>query len=186
MSSDRDYSEDEEYNSDEEDREYVEKRGREDDDGPPKKKRKTGSSMLKLSSLIDDEAEASDDESDDGEDGENYEFDPGGLCVICAHILEFIDTNTEAQAVPGSNTYHRRIAHHLATDHDQVAAMAEMFNRRYAESEKLMEAYTDESDPRTPVAQQARQPSVKDPKLWLVKCVVNVTIYLLSHSSAWC
>jgi hypothetical protein len=67
----------------------------------------------------------------------------------------------------------RQIARGLRTDHHQVEQMARLFNQRYEESEKVMEGYVEESDTRTPVAQEARQPSVRDPKLWLVKCLVS-------------
>lgn len=77
--------------------------------------------------------------------------------------------------VPGGRDYNhmRQIAHSLTNDHVQVQEMARMFNQRYEESEQVMAEYAEEGDSRTPVAQEARQPSTRDPKLWLVKCVVS-------------
>lgn len=182
MSSDRDWgSEDEDYDSDDEDREYEETqtRGREDDDeGPPKKKRRTGpkssGKMLELRSLIDDEAEASDDDSDD-EEGMEPEFDAGlaFITFVSSHSTEFIVASGEADAAEGAYNHRRHLGSHLTKENERTEEWARQFTRRFAESEKVMEEYAEEEDSRMPIAQQARQPSTKDPKLWLVKCVVS-------------
>eukprot|EP01127_Copromyxa_protea_P018481 TRINITY_DN5839_c1_g1_i1.p1 TRINITY_DN5839_c1_g1~~TRINITY_DN5839_c1_g1_i1.p1 ORF type:complete len:1052 (-),score=288.56 TRINITY_DN5839_c1_g1_i1:110-3265(-) len=174
MSSDRDWASDEsEYDSEGEDQEYV----REDEEGPPKKKRRTGSKssgkLLNVRSLIDDIADVSEDESDEDDREAEYDDDE--------ELLDMFDEGGDEQGV-GNLNHMRHVAKSLRDDHYQVKHMADLFNKRYEESAGLIGDYEmEEPDSRTPVAQEARQPSIRDPKLWLVKCIAGNERRIATH-----
>lgn len=66
----------------------------------------------------------------------------------------------------GRRMHSRRMLPHDQEDHEDLEAMARRLQERYGRRE------TDYDEEATDVEQQALLPSVRDPKLWMVKCAV--------------
>eukprot|EP01126_Amoeba_proteus_P039966 TRINITY_DN4238_c0_g3_i1.p1 TRINITY_DN4238_c0_g3~~TRINITY_DN4238_c0_g3_i1.p1 ORF type:complete len:1026 (-),score=270.26 TRINITY_DN4238_c0_g3_i1:108-3185(-) len=133
-----------------------------EEEEPPTKKQKTNDTVLgDIRSLFDDAAEASSEDSDDEIPDDSTEFDP-----------EFIEEGDEE---PTEGNFHRRhVAHHLDNEGQHFEKLARDLELKYGETGNMMD-YGDDQDNlgRSAVAQEARQPSTTDPRLWLVKCQVG-------------
>ncbi|KAJ6671449.1 SUPPRESSOR OF TY 5 [Salix viminalis] len=159
---DEEYEEQEEQLMDEEE-EYEEE---EEDRGASIKKRRR-------SDFIDDIAEEEDEEEEDDDDDEDY----GGGGGVASDDEEeeedaeddFIvdDHGADLPDEAGGRRMHRPL---LSREDDQedVEALERSIQARYAKS--MHSEYDEET---TEVEQQALLPSVRDPKLWMVKCAIG-------------
>ncbi|XP_019415217.1 PREDICTED: putative transcription elongation factor SPT5 homolog 1 isoform X2 [Lupinus angustifolius] len=105
------------------------------------------------SSFFDEEAKVDSDEEEEEEEGEDDFIVDGGADLPEEH--------------DGRNVRPGRMLPHGEEDHEDLEAMAKRIQQRYA---KRQSDYDEEA---TDVEQQALLPSVRDPKLWMVKCAIG-------------
>lgn len=146
----------------EEDEDYEEEDEDDDDEdiGRGRKQRKRGSEFFDLEAQVDSEEEEEDDE--EGED-------------------DFInDAGADLPDESGGRRAHRPL-NMMPEDQEDVEEMERQVYERYAKS-----SHIEYGDDATEVEQQALLPSVKDPKLWMVKCAIGrereTTICLMQKS----
>lgn len=157
-------SEDSDYNEEEEERsakgdddgmeDFDEDYDSDDSDIGPKKKKRRKGSKRKVNDFILDEAEVDDDvDEDEGEWEEGAE--------------EIIDTKGGDQSRARELDSHRRLTRMF--NEQKEDEIEEYYRKKYAEQQRL--GYEGgEGDLPDDIAQQALQPGVKDPNLWMVKC----------------
>ncbi|WOK96147.1 hypothetical protein Cni_G04854 [Canna indica] len=131
-----------------EDDEEDEDEDEEDDGGRrgKKPKRRSGSEFFELEAMVDSDEE---EEEEEGED-------------------DFIN---DAGADLPDHDDNRRLPHRpilLQEDQEDVEEMERRVKERYSKSNQI-----DYAEDATDVEQQALLPSVKDPKLWMVKCAIG-------------
>ncbi|KAI5680806.1 hypothetical protein M9H77_02033 [Catharanthus roseus] len=168
---------DEEFDHEDEDEEY--------DGGKAEKKRRR-------SDFIDDVAEEDDEEEDEDDDDEDYGGGRGkrrkmkGRSGSQFFDLEAqVDTDEEEEEEEGEDDFivdggadlpdeedsrrmHRRPLLHREDDQEEdIEALERRLHERYGKREV---EYDEEA---TEVEQQALLPSVRDPKLWMVKCAIG-------------
>ncbi|KAF9624013.1 hypothetical protein IFM89_007711 [Coptis chinensis] len=118
----------------------------------------------KVSNFIDDEAIVdSDDELEEEEDGED----------------DFIVNGAELPEEDDGRRMRRRPLLPREEDQEDMEALERRIQERYARTD-----HGDFDEETTDVEQQALLPSVKDPKLWMVKCAVRysvITLLLIGH-----
>ncbi|KAL8485314.1 hypothetical protein ACS0TY_027567 [Phlomoides rotata] len=139
-----DYAEEEDEEEDDDDEEYGAGRGGRGGAGG-KRHRKAASNFF------DEEAAVDSDEEEEEEEGEDDFIDPG------ADLPDEDDRRI-----------HRRPLLPREDDQEDVEEIERRIQERYARS--LNVEYDDEA---TDVEQQALLPSVRDPKLWMVKCAIG-------------
>ncbi|WJX34072.1 hypothetical protein P8452_22220 [Trifolium repens] len=162
----------------------------EEDRGGGKKRRR--------SSFIDDDAEEvdEDEEEEEEEDYEDDDYDGGGKSSRkrqksrkgASNFFEIeaaVDSDEEEEEEEGDDDFivepgsdlpydddnRGRARHRLPPhqeDHEDLEAMARSIQERYGK--QRMADYDEET---TDVEQQALLPSVRDPKLWMVKCAIG-------------
>lgn len=89
------------------------------------------------------------------------------LYLVCA---DFIVDNTADIAEEDERRMHRRPLLPREEQEEDVEDLERRIQERYARSSQA--EYDEET---TDVEQQALLPSVRDPKLWMVKCAVGFT-----------
>lgn len=147
-----DFIDDTAVEDDDEDEDEDEEEDEDDDIGGDrsrknkKKKKESGSQFFELEAEVD-----TDDEEEEDEDGED----------------DFIDNGAE---IPDEDVDRRphRPSTFLTEDQEDVEEMERQVYERYAKSSHV--EYGEEA---TEVEQQALLPSVRDPKLWMVKCQIG-------------
>lgn len=116
--------------------------------GAPKaKKRSSGSHFFDLEAMVDSDE---DDEEDEGED----DF--------------IVDNGADLPDDEDARRLHRRPLLPREDDQEDVEALERSIQARYARS-----SHTEYDEETTDVEQQALLPSVRDPKLWMVKCAIG-------------
>ncbi|KAK2971843.1 hypothetical protein RJ640_027003 [Escallonia rubra] len=142
-------SEEEEDDDDEDDEDYGGGGGgrRGGGGGGHRKKKKTASQFF------DEEAQVDSDEDEDEEQGEDDFIVDGGA-----------DLPDEEDA----RRMHRRPLLPREEDQEDVEELERTIQQRYARS-----SHTEYDEETTDVEQQALLPSVRDPKLWMVKCAIG-------------
>lgn len=113
----------------------------------PKAKRRSGSEFFDL------EAQVDSDEEEDEEEGED-DF--------------IVDGGAELPDEDGGRGIHRRPLLPREDEQEDVEALERRIQARYARS-----SHTEYDEETTDVEQQALLPSVRDPKLWMVKCAIG-------------
>ncbi|XP_057973026.1 putative transcription elongation factor SPT5 homolog 1 [Malania oleifera] len=160
----------------------------EDDRGASSRKRRR-------SEFIDDAAEEDEDEEEEEED--EYEEDYGGgrkggnrakrraasdffelEVEVDSDVDEdeeeggeddfIVDSGADLQEEVDSRRMHRRPLPLREDDQEDVEALERRIQERYARS-----SHTEYDEETTDVEQQALLPSVRDPKLWMVKCAIG-------------
>ncbi|XP_071923789.1 putative transcription elongation factor SPT5 homolog 1 isoform X1 [Coffea arabica] len=116
--------------------------------GKRKAKKRSGSHFFEL------EAQVDTDEEEEEEEGEDVDF-------IVDTGAELPDEDDEGRRM------HRRPLLHREEDQEDFEALERTIHERYGRREV---EYDDEA---TEVEQQALLPSVRDPKLWMVKCAIG-------------
>ncbi|XP_059631665.1 putative transcription elongation factor SPT5 homolog 1 isoform X1 [Cornus florida] len=184
---------DDDLEPEEDEDEYVEEEEEDEDDGDRRSSRKR-----RRSDFIDDVAEEDDDEEEDDDDDEDFDGGGGGgRRGAGAHRAkrrsgsEFfdleaaVDSDEEEEEEEGEDDFivdggaelqeegdSRRMRHRplLPRDDEQedVEALERSIQARYARSN-----HTEYDEETTDVEQQALLPSVRDPKLWMVKCAIG-------------
>ncbi|CAN1234778.1 Putative transcription elongation factor SPT5 homolog 1 [Linum perenne] len=145
--------EDEEEEEDDDDEEYGGGGGAA---ASRKKKTRKGASFFDLEAQVDSDED--DDEDDPGEDGKHFIVDGGA---------DIPDEDSGRRA-------HRRPILSREDDNEDMDALERQIQERY--SRQSNGEYDEET---TEVEQQALLPSVRDPKLWMVKCAVCILFF-------WC
>ncbi|KAK3043790.1 hypothetical protein RJ639_000489, partial [Escallonia herrerae] len=140
-------SEEEEEDDDDEDDEDYGGGGGGRRGGGHRKKKKTASQFF------DEEAQVDSDEDEDEEQGEDDFIVDGGA-----------DLPDEEDA----RRMHRRPLLPREEDQEDVEELERTIQQRYARS-----SHTEYDEETTDVEQQALLPSVRDPKLWMVKCAIG-------------
>ncbi|KDP43057.1 hypothetical protein JCGZ_25243 [Jatropha curcas] len=135
--------EDDEEEEDDEDDEYGGGGGRRQ-----KAKRRSGTHFFELEAEVD-----SDDEEEEDEDAED-DF--------------IVDTGAELPDDGDGRRTHRRPLLPREEDQEDVEALERSIQARYSRS-----SHTEYDEETTDVEQQALLPSVRDPKLWMVKCAIG-------------
>ncbi|PAN08467.1 hypothetical protein PAHAL_1G415200 [Panicum hallii] len=117
-----------------------------------------GSKRMRSSILIDDMAQVDDDDDvdDDGSDGEP----------------DFIDDTQDDDDIRGNDVRRRPMPHPSSMMEDEEA-LEEYLRRLRERSGCGTTSHSDYVEEVTEVEQQALLPSVKDPKLWMVKCAIG-------------
>ncbi|KAL3504343.1 hypothetical protein ACH5RR_034184 [Cinchona calisaya] len=175
---------DDEMEPEEEEEEEYEDEDEEYDGGKAIKKRRR-------SEFIDDVAEEDDDEEDDDDDDEDYGGGGGKRKAKRRSGSQFfeleaqVDTDDEEEEEEGEDDFivdtgaelpdeddarrmHRRPLLHREEDQEEdMEALERRLQERYGKREV---EYDEEA---TEVEQQALLPSVRDPKLWMVKCAIG-------------
>ncbi|OAY58398.1 putative transcription elongation factor SPT5 homolog 1 isoform X1 [Manihot esculenta] len=113
-----------------------------------KAKRRSGTQFFDLEAEVD-----SDEEEEDEEDAED-DF--------------IVDTGADLPDDDDSRRVHRRPLLPREDDQEDVEALERSIQARYARS-----SHTEYDEETTDVEQQALLPSVRDPKLWMVKCAIG-------------
>ncbi|ESW09521.1 hypothetical protein PHAVU_009G134600 [Phaseolus vulgaris] len=108
---------------------------------------------VSASNFFDEEAVVDSDEEEEEEEGEDDFIVEGG-----ADLPEEDD---------GRRMRNRRMLPHHQEDHEDLEAVARSIQERYGRR------LTDYDEETTDVEQQALLPSVRDPKLWMVKCAIG-------------
>ncbi|RAL37870.1 hypothetical protein DM860_000564 [Cuscuta australis] len=122
----------------------------EDEYGGRRRNKKSGGRSFSSRNLIDDEAQVDSDEEEEEDDVEDG----------------FIDNDADLR---DSREIHRRpLLPREDQDDEDVDALERSIQARYARSSHV--EYDEEA---TDVEQQALLPSVRDPKLWMVKCAMG-------------
>ncbi|KAJ9166754.1 hypothetical protein P3X46_021458 [Hevea brasiliensis] len=134
---------DEEEDEDDGDDEYGSGGGRRQ-----KAKRRSGTQFFDLEAAVD-----SDEEEEEDEDAED-DF--------------IVDNGAELPEEDDSRRVHRRPLLPREDDQEDVEALERSIQARYARS-----SHTEYDEETTDVEQQALLPSVRDPKLWMVKCAIG-------------
>ncbi|KAI3733140.1 hypothetical protein L1987_64358 [Smallanthus sonchifolius] len=142
--------EDEEEDYDEDDEDYGGGGGGSRRRGGKASKKASGASFFELEADVDSDAEEEDEE--DGED----DF----------IVNERVDPHDEEDA----RRMHRRPLLAREDEQEDVEALERKIRERYLPSART--DYDDDDDA-TEVEQQALLPSVRDPKLWMVKCAIG-------------
>ncbi|XP_061352476.1 putative transcription elongation factor SPT5 homolog 1 [Gastrolobium bilobum] len=137
------------WEDDEYDEEYEEGRGR---------GRKRGRCDVKH--LLDDEAEVDSEVEDEDDD---QEIDDDFIVEGGADLPEEDDDDDGGRMRSGS-----RMLPHFQEDHEDIEAMERTIQERYG---RYLTDYDEETQ--DIVEQQALLPSVRDPKLWMVKCAIG-------------
>ncbi|KAK9271008.1 hypothetical protein L1049_026596 [Liquidambar formosana] len=115
--------------------------------GAHRAKRRSGSQFLDLEAAVDS------DEEEEDEDGED-DF--------------IVDGGAEIPDEDDGRRIHRRPLLPREDDQEDVEALERSIQARYARS-----SHTEYDEETTEVEQQALLPSVRDPKLWMVKCAIG-------------
>ncbi|KAK7311478.1 hypothetical protein RJT34_09653 [Clitoria ternatea] len=141
------------------DAEEVDEDDEEDDDDEDFDGRRGGGrrrqyKKASASNFFDEEAVVDSDEEEEEEEGEDDFIVEGG-----ADLPEEDDGRR-------SRPNHRILPHHQE-DHEDLEAMARSIQERYGRR------LTDYDEETTDVEQQALLPSVRDPKLWMIKCAIG-------------
>ncbi|KAJ8541556.1 hypothetical protein K7X08_002372 [Anisodus acutangulus] len=186
----RDYDDDDEPEEEEEDvyeDEDVEEEEEDDDRGKAGRKRRR-------SDFIDDAAEEDEDEEEDDDDDEDYGGGGGGggrrrpkrrTGSEFFDLEAAVDSDEDEEEEEGEDDFivdngadipdddgaRREYRHRLLPHEDQEEDLEELtrsIKQRYARSPHV--EYDEEA---TDVEQQALLPSVRDPKLWMVKCAIG-------------
>lgn len=93
------------------------------------------------------------------------------LCCADLHIVQhadfIVDGGAELPDEDGGRGIHRRPLLPREDEQEDVEALERRIQARYARS-----SHTEYDEETTDVEQQALLPSVRDPKLWMVKCAV--------------
>nr|GEX10991.1 RNA-directed DNA polymerase, eukaryota [Tanacetum cinerariifolium] len=160
----------EEYEDDVEDEEHIDAIDEYDDEdyGTGRGSR----SKRQRSDFIDDAAEEEEEEDDDEEEEESE----NGFIA---------DERDEQEDVEDATRMHRRPR--LITREDEqedVEALEREIQKRFARNRSEYDDDDYEDDDQTEVEQQALLPSVRDPKLWMVKCAVCLEFFSLFISNA--
>jgi hypothetical protein len=167
---DEDVEEDDDIDEEEEEEEFEEEEEEEEEPrGAPARKRR----KFTASSFVDDEAEVDEDADEEEEDEvEGEEYGPS------------VDAEEEVLAVRDARRLQQR--YDLASD-EQLAKHAEYYEQRYGNYEEDFEGEEDEEfeegeeigvDTRSALARRTVLPTVKDPKLWRIKCKVRLRLFL--------
>lgn len=132
-----------------EDEEEVE----DEDDFDERGGRKRQYKRMAASNFFDEEAQVDSDEEEEEEEAED-DF--------------IVEEGTDLPDEDGGGRMHsRRMLPHDQEDHEDLEAMARSIQERYGRR------VTDYDEEATDVEQQALLPSVRDPKLWMVKCAIG-------------
>ncbi|XP_028794950.1 putative transcription elongation factor SPT5 homolog 1 [Neltuma alba] len=124
-----------------------------DDDFDERGGRKRQYKRMAASNFFDEEAQVDSDEEEEEEEGED-DF--------------IVEEGTDLPDEDGGRRMHsRRMLPHDQEDHEDLEAMARSIQERYGRR------VTDYDEEATDVEQQALLPSVRDPKLWMVKCAIG-------------
>ncbi|KAL1823667.1 hypothetical protein DCAR_0311662 [Daucus carota subsp. sativus] len=140
-----DEDEEEEEEDDDDDEDYG--GGGRKAGAPKPKKRTSGSHFFDLEAQVDSDE---DDEEDEGED----DF--------------IVDNGADLPDDEDARRLHRRPLLPREDDQEDVEALERSIQARYARS-----SHTEYDEETTDVEQQALLPSVRDPKLWMVKCAIG-------------
>ncbi|KAI8550624.1 hypothetical protein RHMOL_Rhmol06G0121800 [Rhododendron molle] len=188
----RDDDDDEDVEAEEDEEEALEEEEEEEDEGKSGRKRRR-------SEFIDDVAEEDEDEEDEEEDGDDDDFYNGGggggrrgghrpKRRSASQFIDEeaqVDSDGEEEEEDGEDDFivdggadlqdeddgrrmHRRTLLPREDDQVDVEALERSIQARYARSSHI--EYDEET---TDVEQQALLPSVRDPKLWMVKCAIG-------------
>ncbi|CAJ1974319.1 unnamed protein product [Sphenostylis stenocarpa] len=182
---DDDYEEDEQVAEFDDEEEEDDRRGRGGGGGGGRKRRRSG--------FIDDDAEEVD-EDEEEEDDDDEDFDARGgrrrqyKKVSASNFFDeeaVVDSDEEEEEEEGEDDFiveggadlpeeddgrrmrNRRMLPHHQEDHEDLEAVARSIQERYGRR------LTDYDEETTDVEQQALLPSVRDPKLWMVKCAIG-------------
>lgn len=94
--------------------------------------------------------------------------------VCGSATIDFIDEKNEIPEKDGMRMHRRPMLQHEDREED-VEEIERRIQERYARSQNV--EYDEEA---TDVEQQALLPSVRDPKLWMVKCAVwGIELFIL-------
>ncbi|KAG5031470.1 hypothetical protein JHK85_015452 [Glycine max] len=129
---------------------------------------------VSASNFFDEEAVVDSDEEEEEEEGEDVAF-VGDVVIIAVEVATTVmveDFIVEGGAdLPeeddGRKMRSSRMLPHHQEDHEDLEAMARSIQERYGRR------LTDYDEETTDVEQQALLPSVRDPKLWMVKCAIG-------------
>ncbi|KAI4307181.1 hypothetical protein L6164_030396 [Bauhinia variegata] len=125
-----------------------------DDDYDDRGGRRRSNKRSAARNFIDEEAIVDSDEEEEEEEGEDdFIVDPG--------------SELPEEDVGGRMRNARRMMPHEQEDHEDLEAMARSIQERYGRR------FADYDEEATDVEQQALLPSVRDPKLWMVKCAIG-------------
>ncbi|KAF7827360.1 putative transcription elongation factor SPT5-like protein 1 [Senna tora] len=125
----------------------------EEDDFDDRGGRKRQYKRMAASNFFDEEAQVDSDEEEEEEEAED-DF--------------IVDEGADLPEEDGGRRMHsRRMLPHDQEDHEDLEAMARSIQERYGRRA------TDYDEEATDVEQQALLPSVRDPKLWMVKCAIG-------------
>ncbi|XP_027903005.1 putative transcription elongation factor SPT5 homolog 1 [Vigna unguiculata] len=176
---------DDDYMEDEQVADFEEEDDRRGRGGGGRKRRRSG--------FIDDDAEEVD-EDDEEEDDDDEDFDARGgrrrqyKKVSASNFFDeeaVVDSDEEEEEEEGEDDFiveggadlpeeddgrrmrNRRMLPHHQEDHEDLEAVARSIQERYGRR------LTDYDEETTDVEQQALLPSVRDPKLWMVKCAIG-------------
>ncbi|BAT78757.1 hypothetical protein LR48_Vigan04g166000 [Vigna angularis] len=182
---DRDDDDDDDYMEDEQVADFDEEDDRRGRGGGSRKRRRSG--------FIDDDAEEVD-EDEEEEDDDDEDFDARGgrrrqyKKVSASNFFDeeaVVDSDEEEEEEEGEDDFiveggadlpeeddgrrmrNRRMLPHHQEDHEDLEAVARSIQERYGRR------LTDYDEETTDVEQQALLPSVRDPKLWMVKCAIG-------------
>ncbi|XP_027339266.1 putative transcription elongation factor SPT5 homolog 1 [Abrus precatorius] len=189
MGRDDDDDDDEEYEEEEQVADFDEEVDEEEEDN----RGRSGGRKRRRSGFIDDDAEEVD-EDEEEEDDDDEDFDGRGgrrrqyKKVSASNFFDeeaVVDSDEEEEEEEGEDDFiveggadlpeeddgrrmrsSRMLPHHQE-DHEDLEAMARSIQERYGRR------VTDYSEETTDVEQQALLPSVRDPKLWMVKCAIG-------------
>ncbi|KAK0576829.1 hypothetical protein LWI29_023963 [Acer saccharum] len=176
---------DEEEDMEDDDYEEQYDEEEEEDDRSSKKRRR--------SDFIDDAAEEDDDEEEDDDDDEDYGGGGGGgkrpkpkkRGSQFFDLEAQVDSDEDEEEEEGEDDFiveggadipddddgrrmHRRPLLSREDEQEDVEALERRIQARYARS-----SHTEYDEETTDVEQQALLPSVRDPKLWMVKCAIG-------------
>ncbi|XP_061348102.1 putative transcription elongation factor SPT5 homolog 1 [Gastrolobium bilobum] len=187
---DRDDEEDEEYEEDEQVADFDEDEAEEEEE----EEERGGGRKRRRSSFIDDDAEEVDEDEDEEDDDEDFDGRGSGRKrqqyrkMDAKHFLDMeamVDSDDEEEEEEGEDDFiveggadlpdeddgrrmrGRSMLPHHQDDHDDLEAVARGIKERYG---RRVSDYDEET---TDVEQQALLPSVRDPKLWMVKCAIG-------------
>ncbi|KAK6938324.1 KOW protein [Dillenia turbinata] len=185
----RDEYEDDMEPEEEEDEQYLDEEEEEEDRRGSKRRR---------SDFIDDVAEEDEDEEEDYEDDDDEDYDGGGgrrgggghrakrrSGAEFFDLEAAVDSDEEEEEEEGEDDFivdngvdvpeeddhtriHRRPLLGREDDQEDVEALERSIQARYARS-----SHPEYDEETTEVEQQALLPSVRDPKLWMVKCAIG-------------
>jgi len=92
---------------------------------------------------------------------------------VCLFLLsDFIDDTQDDDDIRGNDVRQRPMPHSSSMMEDEEA-LQEYLRRLRERSRCGTTSHSDYDEEVTEVEQQALLPSVKDPKLWMVKCAVG-------------